>query len=292
MTFIDTIKEQKQPFESKPHCELDDRVFLTLAELPFTNIIPSVEEYNRTGRTVTVSQAINTFLANSKELSRSMAMRQRKKKRGVFKTNPKTFCSNGKGGYIPLSANDIGSLKAIANSPRYKNLEISCYRDTYEKNKISGISMLTAFLPNGNIAVAYGGTGDEIKRWSDCVACGLATESESQTEAVKYLKDVNDAVSKRIGAFGIHLSGYSKGGHMALYAAMKTTVEIRKKIKTLLLNDFPGFHKNVLKDKTNIKIVDDLIRTLGNNMKLYCPSHRVISNILRHFPAIEKDGRM
>ena len=95
----------------------------------------------------------------------------------------------------------------------------------------------TYILPDGAIVIPFRGTNDSIFGWKEDLDILTRQYIPSYKLAMDYLK-------KAAATFPdsrIILCGHSKGGHLALYTALKAPKEIRDRIVAVYNNDGPGF---------------------------------------------------
>ena len=82
----------------------------------------------------------------------------------------------------------------------------------------------------------------------------------SQEYAAKYLNMVTGKLHNRF-----YVGGHSKGGNVAVYAAMKCTEPVKKRILKIYSMDGPGFPKEVLKEKEYEEIEDRIVKILPHS---------------------------
>ena len=145
------------------------------------------------------------------------------------------------------------TLKAIANTNRYKNIKIRNYVSKIDLDRTLQFAAMEFLLPDGTSYIAYRGTDDTIVGWKEDFM--LATsEVEAEKEAVEYLNRValdNDRM--------IRVGGHSKGGHLAVYAGAKCDKSIKARILNIYSNDGPGFMKKTVSSKYMQEIVPKIV---------------------------------
>ena len=100
-------------------------------------------------------------------------------------------------------------------------------------------SALTIILPDGTRFVTYRGTGDTIISWKEDFLLSVEDVVAAQRDAAEYLLQES-------AAFGgpIMLGGHSKGGNLAVYAAIKAPPDVKQRITAIYNNDGPGFRRD------------------------------------------------
>lgn len=118
---------------------------------------------------------------------------------------------------------------------------------------------MSFILPDGNIYVSYRGTDVTTNGWKENCAIVFKEGLPSQKLAEDYLKQV---LSKLDGKFII--GGHSKGGNLALYAAMHMGKENEHRLLKAYSFDGPGFIKP-LDEATWLRLKSRLYKYMTNN---------------------------
>lgn len=105
-----------------------------------------------------------------------------------------------------------------------------------EEKQFSATSYM---LPGGDTFVAFRGTDDTLVGWKENFNMSFMHPVPAQTEAVKYLEDIASLTEGKL-----YVGGHSKGGNLAVYAAVKASKEVRERIVAVYNNDGPGFNKD------------------------------------------------
>lgn len=132
-------------------------------------------------------------------------------------------------------------LRQMAETARFQNMRLSCYVNQIDEEEEKQFSALVADCQDGTFFVAFRGTDDTLVGWKEDFNMSYISVVPSQLEAVIYLEQ---AAKKLKGK--LRLGGHSKGGNLAVYAAVKCKEEIRKQIIQVYNNDGPGFSKEML----------------------------------------------
>ena len=124
-------------------------------------------------------------------------------------------------------------------------------------------------LPTGDIFVSFRGTDDTIVGWKENFNMSFMHPVPAQTEALFYLESV---ASKTSG--NIYVGGHSKGGNLAVFAAVKASRATRERIIAVYNNDGPGFDRKFIEGE-DYKQMSSRIHTL-------VPQTSVIGMLLEH----------
>ena len=134
------------------------------------------------------------------------------------------------------------------------------------QKQFSAISFL---LGNGDVFVSYRGTDDTLVGWKENFNMSFMHPVPAQREAVEYLEAIA-AVTKG----NIYVGGHSKGGNLAVYAAVKAKESTRERIVSVYNNDGPGFDREFI-SADEYKAVRDRIHT-------FVPQSSVVGMLLEH----------
>lgn len=115
-------------------------------------------------------------------------------------------------------------IEAVANDKELSSLKVG-YATEYEQEEGKPVSVCFLNEDSKEAIVAYRGTNDY--EWMDNADAFLQEESKLQKEAVEFLKDAEDACNLEDKGYDITVTGHSKGGNKAQYAAvMSNEVEV------------------------------------------------------------------
>lgn len=129
-------------------------------------------------------------------------------------------------------------LDAIIASKRYGDLVLSNYVDVTDEVDTVQFSASTYSFPNGDTAIGYRGTDETLVGWKE--NCQLSfMKVSAQRKAAEY------ASSYASSGHPFYLCGHSKGGNLALYAALALNEEEQKLLSHLYLLDSPGLCPDV-----------------------------------------------
>ncbi len=139
-------------------------------------------------------------------------------------------------------------LEECGNSKRFGDIIISDYVDNTDIKANKQFAAMTFHLDEDNAIVVFRGTDDTIVGWKEDFMISY-TRVPAQELALSYARE---AVSKYKN---VYIAGHSKGANLALYAGAHLTDQELAKVSKILLNDGPGFCKDVL-DTNLIQKVD------------------------------------
>jgi hypothetical protein len=124
-------------------------------------------------------------------------------------------------------------------------------------------------MSDGTAVVTYRGTDDTLVGWKEDMNMCFLPVVPAQLKAVEYLHTV---AQKHKGK--LILTGHSKGGNLAMYAAVHCDTEVRNRITAVYSNDGPGFGRNILDDPDYVQL-----RPIIHNL---VPHSSVVGMLLEH----------
>lgn len=139
-----------------------------------------------------------------------------------------------------FEANNRALFEAMCESKRYQNMKClypkkhTCLEDETQ------FMAMTCVLSDGSVKILYRGTDESLIGWKEDFNMAFQYPIPGQDSAHKYLEKI--ALWKR-GA--IDLIGHSKGGNLAVYAAMHAGKRVQKRISQIYNLDGPGFRTEV-----------------------------------------------
>lgn len=152
-------------------------------------------------------------------------------------------------------------FEKIVSSRRFRSARICDYVNEVDKEKEIQFCAMVFLLGNGDIFIAFRGTDDELVGWKEDFSMAYRTPIASQERSLSYVEEVMKSLLKRRKAH-FYFGGHSKGGNLAVYAAMNSKRQIQRRIARVYNMDGPGFRPefmesfshDVIKEKT-VKII-------------------------------------
>lgn len=163
--------------------------------------------------------------------------------------------------------NNMKLFNAAAYSKRYGKVRAQFYEDITEKDSDTQFAAITFVLPGGLNVISYRGTDATIIGWKENCNMLYRFPVSSQDIAVAYLDKV---IPKTRGK--IILVGHSKGGNLAIYSGVCCKDENKKRIKSIMAFDNPGFTEEFVSDPQYISILPKISK--------YVPEESMIGMLL------------
>lgn len=167
-------------------------------------------------------------------------------------------------------------LYACAESKRFGDIKICGYESIIDEEREIQFAAMT-FLIGNTAVVAFRGTDDTIVGWKEDFNIAYIDPIPGQEEAVKYLHSAMENLKN-----DIVITGHSKGGNLAVYAAVNC--DSKDRLAGVYNLDGPGFSKNFF--------VSDAFKEIEPKLKSVFPSFSVVGMIFDHakdFEIIKSD---
>ena len=131
------------------------------------------------------------------------------------------------------------SIRAVelARSARFGGAKVTDFSEVFATQPAIQFCAMTLQLDDGTTAIVFRGTDDSIIGWKEDVDLLVKKSMPSHQLALDYLEK---AAANSTG--DIVLCGHSKGGNLALWAALQSKDATRARIKGLYNLEGPGFY--------------------------------------------------
>lgn len=161
-------------------------------------------------------------------------------------------------------------LRKMAASTRYGSLRLFGARHELDREDGIQFSAYSVLLPGQNIFVAFEGTDDTLIGWQEDFRMSYECPVPAQLRAVEYLRSVANAYPLR----RLFVGGHSKGGNLAMYAAVYCGPALRYRIRRVFNNDGPGFCDDTLSSPEYLEMRD--------RIQTYLPESSIVGVLLEH----------
>lgn len=167
--------------------------------------------------------------------------------------------------------NDEILLEWIVKSPRFSTLAISDSVEFFDKDKARQFYAFSVHLPcNNQLVLCFRGTDLTLTGWKEDFEMSFSDVVPAQQDALDYLENV----ARKYPDAKLVLTGHSKGGNLALFAALNASKEVQDRIEHVYNNDGPGFNEES-SSKDKVPLLKDRITTL-------VPSSSIIGILMEH----------
>lgn len=153
-------------------------------------------------------------------------------------------------------------FEAMRRCVRFRNMKLNCYINIIENQADfeTQFSAVTFLLEDGTMYVAYRGTDETIVGWKEDFNMAFLSPVPGQEFAIKYLNMVTERLPR-----DFYIGGHSKGGNLAVYAAMNCDPSVQERIIKIYSMDGPGFRPEVLERCDFSRIEDRTCKILPHS---------------------------
>ena len=219
---LDYIKEFGHvSFEERAFSEIDALVLTELEYLPLENVVPSDENGENF---VTVKEIAEYMQEHKQEL---------------FDENPMM---------ITQERHEVSQV--IADAPRFQSLKFFGVVSVWDKDTTKQFAAVTVEVEPSVRLVVFRGTDETLIGWKEDFLMTYSPLVAAQTDAKEYL-----AKQASLWDGDFMISGHSKGGNLAIYAAATQEEDVQLRIVDIFCFDSPGLYRSVLETKGYQNIV-------------------------------------
>lgn len=219
---LDYIKEFGHvSFEERAFSEIDALVLTELEYLPLERVVPSDENGENF---VTVKEIAEYMKGRKKEL---------------IDENP-----------MMMTEERHELSQVIAEAPRYQALKFFGVVSEWDKDTTKQFAAITVEVEPSVRLVIFRGTDDTLIGWKEDFLMTYSPLVAAQTDAKEYL-----AKQASLWDGDLMISGHSKGGNLAIYAAATQAEDVQLRIVDIFCFDSPGLYRSVLETKGYQNIV-------------------------------------
>lgn len=159
-------------------------------------------------------------------------------------------------------------LSKAAQKRRYSDVVIGDFKTIFDPQNSIQFSATSYDIGKSTWVVAYRGTDTSVAGWKEDCLTSFSRVVPSQDLALQFLESCQAPRRKII------ITGHSKGGNLAIYAAAKSSSKNIHKIKAIYNFDGPGFCFDIRKIRSFPKIKD--------NIHSFIPGSSIVGMLLNH----------
>ncbi|MCQ2530554.1 MAG: DUF2974 domain-containing protein [Lachnospiraceae bacterium] len=187
----------------------------------------------------------------------------------ITKTLPKEdqFC-----GLEIMREDALKLAEIISNYDRFKKIQVINYVELHSEETEKQFSAMTFLLPKNSVFIAFRGTDNTLVGWKENLNMSFTHGTPAQLEATEYVENIAAKYPKK----QIYLGGHSKGGNLAVWAAIHCPERIQERIQYVFNHDGPGF-------------IDDMsesaeYKNIEQKLLAFVPESSIIGMLMGSFP--------
>lgn len=159
-------------------------------------------------------------------------------------------------------------LKALGQSERFKNAYLSYYVDDTDISREIQFAAVEIDTSDDRVFISFRGTDDTIIGWKEDFNLSFMTVP-AENEAAAYLEKVMKGRLDKV-----RLGGHSKGGHLAVYAALAANSDLTSRIENIYNFDGPGFNHEAMES--------DQFKTIKPKISKFIPESSIVGRLLEN----------
>ncbi len=238
MDIVDFVRRYgRYTFDQKPFCEVDNVIFSQIVYVGFEDVID-----NFTGMTLENACKKYYEIHSEKEIEN----------------------------LISISSKAVALMKECSKVKRYKDIVV-CNYVNYVNDAIDKQFAAVNFVLNDreDIVVSFRGTDVTVTGLKESAMLSYMFPVPAQIEALHYFQE-----TAMMYKGDVRVVGHSKGGNLAVFAAVNCSNKLKKQIVGVYQNDAPGFPKHFFNRYDYNQIKDRIY--------LYTPQSSIIGRMLYH----------
>lgn len=170
----------------------------------------------------------------------------------------------------PARTRYVKFLRRMAGCERFGAIRLLGAQSELDAAHGIQFAAFSALLPSQTLLVVFEGTDDTLVGWEEDFRMSYECPVPGQLRALKYLREA-------AAAHPLHhivVCGHSKGGNLAMYAAVKAEKEIRRRIRAVHSFDGPGFCDNTVYTAEYAEMRD--------RIHSFMPESSIVAALLEH----------
>ena len=161
-------------------------------------------------------------------------------------------------------------ITKLGQSKRFKDLILTDYVKNNDFEAERQFSAITIHISKKLMYLSFEGTDGTILGWKEDFNMAFKKNIAAQIAGKEYL----DEISNKYKSKKMILGGHSKGGNVAIYAAVTSEKKLQDRIIKVLNYDGPGFDKEFIDSIENIDFIEKVYT--------FIPQDSIIGRILEH----------
>ena len=299
---IDYAREEQRSFEELPFNEVDALILAQLAYEDIPRLVPALDdERNMYG---TFRGRMHHFPMDRHNLRQSAKALLRAPFSAITLKQMDEVLHGGADSACQHQVHAVNFtdpaimhsfVRTVAANPRFSGLRVGAFAERFDTDEQTQTAALTFLLPDGTLVLSFRGTDDSLVGWKEDFNMAFQYPVPAQRMAADYIC----AVAK-LWPGDMILTGHSKGGNSAVYAAMNAPAKIRKRIAAVYSLGGPGFPEHVVTSEPYLSTVSKVHKIVPDSsiigMVLETPEPCVVvkadcEGLMQHFAfAWQVDG--
>ena len=280
---IDYVRTRTGSFDERPFNDVDALVLASLAYQTMPDVVPTLADWEH--RYGTTTARWRTLMSDPKTALRHPLNSLRALRQPDFPAttladaaadlHPQDFDHNA--GYTGLADPKLTEalFAAMARNPRFSSIHVGAVDERFSREHQTQFAAMTLLLPDGTLVVSFRGTDTSFVGWKEDFNMAFQYPVPAQQLAADYVTRV-----ARLWQGDLVLLGHSKGGNLAVYAALQAGDDVLPRIRRVYSLDGPGFPADVVAGDRYRAVADRIVKIIPDSsivgMILDSPEHCVV----------------
>ena len=161
-------------------------------------------------------------------------------------------------------------IRNLGQSNRFKNMIVTDYIKTNEKETEKQFGAVTIHLSDKEMYISFIGTDSTVYGWKEDFNMAFMDSVPCQIEGKEYVEKIAEKYPNK----KIRIGGHSKGGNVAIYSTITAPKEIQDRIIKVYNYDGPGFNKDIISKYKTSEVL--------KKVETYLPQDSIIGRIMTH----------
>ena len=160
--------------------------------------------------------------------------------------------------------------RLLAQSRRFRNLLVTNYARHNDPKIEKQFSAVTVHLNYREMFLSFFGTDNTLNGWKEDFNMAFMETVPAQAEGLRYTRQL----ARRFRWKKMYLGGHSKGGNVAMYAAVMAPDSLQRRIMRVFNLDGPGLSSGLIARDVGESILPKIVSVI--------PQDSVIGRLLEH----------
>ncbi len=158
-------------------------------------------------------------------------------------------------------------FQRMAASRRFADMRLTGFVNRIDPMQETQFCAMTVLIGKEVSYVLFRGTDDTLIGWKEDFNMSFLPVIPAQSMALDYLEQAATSVRGKL-----YVGGHSKGGNLAIYSAVRSSMKVRKRILTVYNEDGPGFY--------DLDTLGDAYEEMLPRIKTYVPETSIVGMLL------------
>jgi hypothetical protein len=158
---------------------------------------------------------------------------------------------------VRAAKENLQLLYALAANPRFRDIELNYFVDERDPILEKQFAAVTYYLDNKTAYVAFRGTDTTLLGWKEDFNMAFQSPVPAQQRAVEYLLTIAEKWRGEL-----LVGGHSKGGNLAIYAAVMSAPSMQNRIRRVYSHDGPGFNEEFFQSPGFARLAGRIEKTM------------------------------